>query len=125
MSTKYSVGDKVSYVMPTSRDPYNADIGIVTRIDGISIWTQWNTGEESWFEEGDASASILERAVKPEITKEIVEVVLKAFVTTVMSYNSSFITDCAVEKTIATIKRDSDPEYAEYLRLKSKFDLKP
>lgn len=123
MAAKYSVGDKVAYKMPT-----NIDTGTVTRIDRHKIWALWDTktsinyGEETWFEVDDESASILEHAVKPEITKEIVEVILKAFVTTVMSYNSSFITDSVVEKTIATIKRDNDPEYAEYLRLKSKFE---
>jgi hypothetical protein len=123
MTTKYSVGDKVAYKMPTS-----IDTGTVLRIEGDKIWALWDTQasinfkEETWFESDDDSAYILEHAVKPEITKELVELVLKAFITTVMSYNSSYITDSVVEKTIAAINRDSDPEYAEYLRLKSKFE---
>jgi hypothetical protein len=51
-----------------------------------------------------------------------VKTILIAYVGPVLGYNKEFVSDEIIEKTFQEVNKEPDPEYAEYLRLKSKFE---
>jgi hypothetical protein len=134
MQTKYSVGDKVTYDLGNG-----IDHGVVTRIEinkvnnpetscRFKIWAKWENGDrEQWFGENDGAVEIIQsenttQPAEPKYSKETVKTILIAYVGPVLGYNKEFVSDEIIEKTFQEVNKEPDPEYAEYLRLKSKFE---
>lgn len=116
----FTIGDKIVWNPNTSEQ----DVGVFVRREDLKYFVKWeSTGEELFLTESD----ITERCVywadfetDTEITEDMIRKILGIYVGA----------DCpsfeheteATNYIMAKLRSEKDPEYAEYLRLKAKFE---
>jgi hypothetical protein len=127
MTKKFNVGDKVACYMHQNSPDYGVVIKIEKTINFSKIWAKWESdNQEHWFAEHEEQYVKIIQSVdntEPKYSKETIKAVLIAYVKCVLKYNCELVSDEIIEKTFHEVnKEESDPEYVEYLRLKSKFE---
>ena len=121
------VGDKV-----IRSNPIGYKIGTLYKKERLEYWFKWDNGDENTYinkndlmnsdrtrlyEEADVPTEPIPHA---DMIEKILDIYCRQDCPTwsMVAANS----DKCVEYIIKALKKDSDPEYAEYLRLKEKYE---